>query len=121
MGKLTMGEKVAVSAPVPEQVVTLREEIVEKPVFRVQEKKEIVVKPQFFVETEHHVVQEPVFQVKPVLETVEKPVFVVVDAPEEITKRHLIEKVSLSIQNTDWALRILLGISAAVHLWSTFK
>ena len=132
MGKITMGEKTsgefAQVPPFSEKPVAPVMDIgtysftpVEKPVFEVRDAIEYVTKPLFIVEERSERVTKPAFSVVERPQEVEKPVFVVKEVEIMTEKRQIIEKVSLAIHNTDWALRILLGVSAAVHIWSILK
>ena len=112
----------AAAAPVETGWGGLNQQIpLEKPAFSVEEKVEYVSKPSFVVEERSERVIKPSFSVVERPEVVEKPVFVTKEIEIVNEKRQILEKVSLSIHNSDWVLRILLGVSAAVHLWSTFK
>jgi hypothetical protein len=94
---------------------------IEKPVFEVKDAIEYVTKPLFIVEERSERVTKPAFSVVERPQMVEKPVFVVKEVEIMTEKRQILEKVSLRIHNSDWALRILLGVSAAVHIWSILK
>lgn len=96
-------------------------ETLEKPVFQVEEVVEFVRKPHFVVEERSEQVVKPKFEVKEHAQTVEKPVFVTKEVEIVVERQQIVDQVSVSLQKTDWVLRILLGVSAAVHIWSAFK
>lgn len=96
-------------------------EIIMRPSFEVAEEVVTVTKPSFTTVERVEKVVKPTFLVQESVEVVEKPVFNVVHKSQTVEVEQIVEKISVKVSISDLALRILLGVSAAVHLWSTFK